>query len=90
MVDSLINTGNSINLQKAAQQNNAITAITDIDQTQQQLNNLYISYLNNKRSLTLADIKAMEIIAELCPNVFGTAVHQARSILFNTTYKRAM
>jgi hypothetical protein len=88
VVDSLINTGNSINLQKAAQQNNAITAITDIDQTQQQLNNLYISYLNNKRSLTLADIKAMEIIAELCPNVFGTAVHQARSILFNTTYKR--
>lgn len=88
VVDSLINSGDSINLQKAAQQNNAITAITDIDQTQQQLNNLYVSYLNNKRSLTTADIKAMETIAELCPITHGSAVHQARSILFNITYKR--
>ena len=88
VVDSLINTCDSSQLTIASTINNNINATNDVDMTQQQFNNLYLSYLTNKRKTTVADVLALETIAYLCPNAFGHAVHQARGLLFNITHKQ--
>jgi hypothetical protein len=91
-VDSLINTGDTVLLNKALQLNNALTAVNLVDVAQQQVNQIYIPFIINRQKaaklnfrLTNNEIIALENIATLCPNNYGDAVFQARSMLFNTT-----
>jgi hypothetical protein len=88
MVDSLINASDSIKLNQAYTLNSSINATNDVDMTQQQFNNLYIAYLQNKRKVSNNNITTLETMASLCPSAYGQAVHQARNLLFNITHKQ--
>ena len=63
-----------------------------VDVAQQQVNQVYIPFIINRQKaaklnfgLVKSEVTALEDIANLCPNEYGDAVYQARSILFNTT-----
>lgn len=88
LVDSLINTGDTANLTLANSINNGIATSNDVDVTQQQFNAEYITYLKNKRKAKSSNIIAFENIAYQCPVIYGHAVYQARSVLFNLTKKQ--
>lgn len=88
MVDSLINTGDSAKLLMANTLNSSIRTSELVDATQQQFNVLYINYLNTKSKPSENLIASLESIALLCPTTNGSAVHQARTVLFNHTKKQ--
>lgn len=88
VVDSLINSGDSSNINIANAINNAIATTNDVDVTQKQFNAQYIAYLKNQRKANVAAILDFETLAQLCPNAYGYAVYQARTVLFNITHKQ--
>lgn len=88
MIDSLINTGDSLALINAFGLNSQIKPSNIVDETQQDFNQQYITYLQNKRKQLKLTVSDLEAIAALCPNINGHAVYQARSVLFNLTKKQ--
>lgn len=77
-IDSLLANGyiNAANTKNAqASQSN------DITQTQNAYNALYINGINSK-----ADLDNLSSIADLCPQLYGNAVYQARALLQSITY----
>jgi hypothetical protein len=88
LVDSLINTGDTANLNLANTINNGVVTTNDVDLTQQAFNTEYIAYVKNKRKVNTSGILAFEDMANQCPSIYGHAVYQARSVLFNLTKKQ--
>jgi hypothetical protein len=77
-IDSLLANGyiNAANTKNAqASQSN------DITQTQNAYNALYVNGINSK-----ADLDNLSSIADLCPQLYGNAVYQARALLQSITY----
>ncbi len=94
-IDTLIATNTNFSLNKAQQLNNAMAITNLVDGAQQQVNNTYIPYNKNRNQshrfnykLNVTEVAELEAIANLCPNNYGQAVYQARTILFNTTGKQ--
>ena len=88
IIDSLINTGDSVKWNMAKALNNTVNANNDAEETQQAFNSQYITYLQNKRQLSVIEISSLESMASKCPIEYGDAVVQARTLLFNITYKQ--
>ncbi|MDF2452698.1 MAG: Secretion system C-terminal sorting domain [Bacteroidota bacterium] len=84
-VDSLIHHAEKDSAQIAVAQNAnaAIAPVNKVEQSQQTFNALYLSYLAQHKKLNASETTDMEAIALHCPNVYGTAVYQARAVLFD-------
>lgn len=77
-IDSLLANGN---INTATAKNSQASQSNDITQTQNTYNNLYINGINNQ-----SDLDNLSSIADLCPQLFGNAVYQARALLQSITY----
>lgn len=86
-VDSLIHQAEkSSSLVTVAQQANAAIVTTNlVEQAQQEFNSIYLSYLAQNKKLSEAGLSNLETLALLCPSYYGTAVYQARTVLFDIT-----
>ncbi|MCE3233626.1 MAG: hypothetical protein K0R98_1883 [Rickettsiaceae bacterium] len=84
-VDSLIHHVEKDSAQIAVAQNAnaAIVPVNKVEQSQQSFNNLYLSYLAQHKKLNASETADLEVIAMQCPNFYGTAVYQARAVLFD-------
>ncbi len=76
------------NINLASSINNSIATVNVVDLTQQTFNAEYIAYIKNKRKVNASSIIAFENMAYQCPSIYGHAVYQARSVLFNLTKKQ--
>jgi Secretion system C-terminal sorting domain/PKD domain len=63
--------------------NNIITPLNVVEQSQQQFNALYLLYLAQVKKINPSQMMSLEAIALQCPTDYGTAVYQARTLLFD-------
>jgi hypothetical protein len=77
-IDSLLANGN---INSATAKNAQASQSNDITETQNAYNTLYINGINNQ-----TDLDNLSSIADLCPQLFGNAVYQARALLQSITY----
>ncbi len=77
-IDSLLANGN---INAATSKNAQASQTNDITQTQNTYNTLYINGINNQ-----SDLDNLAAIADLCPQLYGNAVYQARALLQSITY----
>jgi hypothetical protein len=84
-VDSLIHhaENDSTQISLAQNVNTAITPANRVEQSQQQFNALYLSYLAQHKTLSAIEVADLEDIAIQCPTFYGTSVYQARVVLFD-------
>ena len=85
-IDSLFSNADSNSIAQAQMINNSIITNNTADALQKQLNNLYIQ--ERTAGLGLSDLQQLEYIALQCPNLYGQAVIQARTIVFQYTHKQ--
>lgn len=92
VVDSLLHDAevDSTKLNVALQANNSIVPTNVVEQSQQEFNALYVSYLTQRKQLDATQITSLESIAQQCPMVNGGAVLQARALLFDLLRKNYM
>lgn len=88
-VDSLIHDAEKDNTKITAAKNaNATIAPNNkVEQSQQQFNELYLAYLAQNKSLNNSEVSNLETIATQCPMYYGTAVYQARAVLFDLKHQ---
>lgn len=84
-VDSLIHHAemDSTQITTAQNANAAIVPNNQVEQSQQQFNALYLSYIAQNRQLSNNEIARLETIAMQCPTYYGSSVFQARTVLFD-------
>lgn len=85
-IDSLLTYADTGNINWAQSINSSITTTNTADALQKQLNNLYIQ--EKTSGLDASGIQQLEYIALQCPNLYGQAVIQARTIAFQHTHKQ--
>jgi hypothetical protein len=89
LVDSLVQISqleaNKNYLASAKAINSAISTTCKTEENQKWFNEIYIS--SQERPLLETEIRALEELAVKCPQYDGMSVFQARSILFNLTYR---
>ncbi|MBA3683056.1 MAG: T9SS type A sorting domain-containing protein [Bacteroidetes bacterium] len=84
-VDSLIHRAEKeTSLVSIAQQANAVIVPNNlVEHGQQEFNSLYLSYLAQNKKLNVSELSNLENLALLCPMYYGSAVYQARTVLFD-------
>ena len=88
-VDSLIHDAekDSTKITAAKNANASITPNNKVEQSQQQFNDLYLAYLAQNKTLNAGEVVNLEAVAQQCPMYYGTAVYQARAVLFDLKHQ---